>query len=294
MLETIPERSPSPLWDLSEEQRHAFLADIWADSVQCVDNPAQIDKPYWKFIIAHGDLNAWDSRKKLGFPVRSQNNAWVREPVFCFQRFGSTETRLPDGRIVYVAGEHEDGYDPDFYIYNDVVVVHGRGRVAEQADSDADSVYYPDSDMEQDPDYAEHVREMRAYRKREKLQNAASATGASPEDIEIYGYPTDVFPPTDFHTSTYIKDESSGREHIYIIGGLGGGDSPHRTATLTHRLDLQDYSIQRIETSGEAPPVLDSTNERRNAELDGDRIVVVDGADMYTLSLADTRWSRIR
>ncbi|PPD39831.1 MAG: hypothetical protein CTY16_18295 [Methylobacter sp.] len=30
---------------------------------------------------------------------------------------------MPDGRIIYIAGEHEDHYDPDFYIYNDVVVI---------------------------------------------------------------------------------------------------------------------------------------------------------------------------
>ena len=28
----------------------------------------------------------------------------------------------PDGRVVCVGGEHEDQYDPDFFIYNDVVV----------------------------------------------------------------------------------------------------------------------------------------------------------------------------
>ncbi|KAL0251565.1 hypothetical protein GEMRC1_000778 [Eukaryota sp. GEM-RC1] len=33
-----------------------------------------------------------------------------------------TETLLRDGRTVFIAGEHEDYYDPDFYIYNDVVV----------------------------------------------------------------------------------------------------------------------------------------------------------------------------
>jgi hypothetical protein len=31
-------------------------------------------------------------------------------------------TGLPDGRVVCIAGEHEDYYGPDFYIYSDVVV----------------------------------------------------------------------------------------------------------------------------------------------------------------------------
>jgi hypothetical protein len=43
-------------------------------------------------------------------------------PVWCAQRFGQSMTRLPDGRIVQIGGEHEDGYDPDFCIYNDVFV----------------------------------------------------------------------------------------------------------------------------------------------------------------------------
>jgi len=36
---------------------------------------------------------------------------------------------LDDGRSVYIAGEHEDSYDPDFYIYNDVTVVNSDGDV---------------------------------------------------------------------------------------------------------------------------------------------------------------------
>ena len=38
---------------------------------------------------------------------------------------GQPSVTLPDGREVYIAGEHEDHYDPDFYIYNDVVVMDG-------------------------------------------------------------------------------------------------------------------------------------------------------------------------
>lgn len=56
-------------------------------------------------------------------------------PVFCFRRFGRTVTQLPDGRVIYVGGEHEDWYDPDFCIYNDVVV--------ETLDGDYDIHIYP-------------------------------------------------------------------------------------------------------------------------------------------------------
>jgi hypothetical protein len=53
-------------------------------------------------------------------------------PVFCFRRFGRTETKLPNGRIVYIGGEHEDIYDPDLNIYNDVVVFVNRHGNLEQ------------------------------------------------------------------------------------------------------------------------------------------------------------------
>ena len=43
-------------------------------------------------------------------------------PVWCFSRFGTSLTELPDGRFVQIGGEHEDFYDPDFCIYNDVTV----------------------------------------------------------------------------------------------------------------------------------------------------------------------------
>jgi hypothetical protein len=36
-------------------------------------------------------------------------------------------TPLKDGRFVQIGGEHEDFYDPDFCIYNDVVVHDGKG-----------------------------------------------------------------------------------------------------------------------------------------------------------------------
>ena len=49
-------------------------------------------------------------------------------PYWSWQRFGRTSTPLPDGRVIHIAGEHEDSYDPDFCIYNDVVVEYPGGR----------------------------------------------------------------------------------------------------------------------------------------------------------------------
>jgi hypothetical protein len=48
-------------------------------------------------------------------------------PFWSWQRFGRTSTPLPDGRVIHIAGEHEDSYDSDFCIYNDVVVEYADG-----------------------------------------------------------------------------------------------------------------------------------------------------------------------
>lgn len=62
-------------------------------------------------------------------------------PVWCFDRFGQTRTALPDGRVICIGGEHEDYYDPDFHIYNDVIVVTPQG----QGDAQIEIYGYPKS-----------------------------------------------------------------------------------------------------------------------------------------------------
>jgi ankyrin repeat protein len=54
----------------------------------------------------------------------------AKAPVWCAQRFGQSITFLPDGRAVQIAGEHEDSYDRDFCIYNDVFVHHPDGTIS--------------------------------------------------------------------------------------------------------------------------------------------------------------------
>ncbi|KAL2167997.1 hypothetical protein VTG60DRAFT_532 [Thermothelomyces hinnuleus] len=276
-----------------EPPRDLFLVDLRANDTSFPHNPTKIDKPFWKYMISHGSEDAYSARVKFG--VRPSPERWGQEPIFCFQRFGRTETKLPDGRIVYIGGEHEDFYDPDFYIYNDVVVVHKAGSDAggESAATGAVDNSDWDSNSISDSELADYLRKRREEELGENLMNATSAAGADPADIDIYGYPTEVFPGTDFHTATYVREEGSdGKEYIYIIGGLGYITSPHRAATMTHRLDLQDYTIQRIETTGEAPPPLAGSKKEQKAQLHGDRIVYTVGSDTYVLSLADMRWSR--
>jgi len=52
----------------------------------------------------------------------------VPGPFWSWERFGRTTTALPDGRVIHVAGEHEDSYDPDFCIYNDIIVDYPSGQ----------------------------------------------------------------------------------------------------------------------------------------------------------------------
>lgn len=64
---------------------------------------------------------AWWARKRFGIEGGS--------PVWCFTRFGRSVTQLPFGALLYVGGEHEDWYDPDFCIYNDVVLEEADGTI---------------------------------------------------------------------------------------------------------------------------------------------------------------------
>jgi hypothetical protein len=85
---------------------------------RCGDaNPSELTNDLWTWLV-RTRLNAWQA-----------NQAWSGTPsteagpMWCFDRFGMSSTALPDGRTVHIAGEHEDHYDPDFHIYNDVVIV---------------------------------------------------------------------------------------------------------------------------------------------------------------------------
>ena len=86
-------------------------------------NPERLDVPLWAWLVQEG-CSAYTVNQLFDGPAACEAG-----PGWCFDRFGCSETVLPDGRVVHVAGEHEDHYDPDFFIYNDVVVQHPDGRV---------------------------------------------------------------------------------------------------------------------------------------------------------------------
>lgn len=85
-------------------------------------NPEIMEIDFWNAMVA-SDGGAWYARSLF-----NDKDALKDAPVWCFERFGMSITELPDGRIIEIAGEHEDSYDPDFCIYNEVVVHHPGGN----------------------------------------------------------------------------------------------------------------------------------------------------------------------
>ena len=166
-------------------------------------------------------------------------------PGWCFARYGQSKTRLPDGRIVLIGGEHEDYYDPDFFIYNDVVVGHPDG------------------------------------------------------EIEIFGYPKDVFPPTDFHSATLVGDR------IVILGNLGYPEARKLSLTQAFILDLASFAVTPVRTSGISPGWLHGHTATLSDDSgsilvshgkvirDGDDGSLVENIDDWRLQLADWRWEQL-
>jgi len=92
-------------------------------------NPERMDIAFWKAMVRSG-ATAYAARVAFhdtGDDHDSDSLEDPEEPVWCFHRFGKSITELPDGRIIEIGGEHEDSYDPDFCIYNEVFVHHGSG-----------------------------------------------------------------------------------------------------------------------------------------------------------------------
>lgn len=85
-------------------------------------NPTPTDNAVWQWLINSGN-SAY--RAATYFP-----GVAAKGPCWSFARFGQSKTALPDGRTVMIGGEHEDSYDADFCIYNDVVVKNTDGTFA--------------------------------------------------------------------------------------------------------------------------------------------------------------------
>lgn len=206
------------------------------------NNPERMDFPFWKDMIRTGG-NAYSARMMFN----DEDPFTKPGAVWCYERFGSSLTPLNDGRFVQIGGEHEDHYDPDFFIYNDVVIHDGKG------------------------------------------------------DFQIYGYPRDVFPPTDFHTATLCQDG------IYIVGCLGYIDQRRPGFTPVYRLTLESWKIEFVNTAGEMPGWIHNHRatyepERNAIRIAGGEIHVVANGEphlvpneqQFELDLIRLQWRRMR
>lgn len=196
-------------------------------------NPEQVDIPFWREQIRTGRSGFAAETRILG----ARRQICGGDPVWSFDRFGRSTTRLPDGRLVVIGGEHEDHSDPDFYIYADVTVIGTEGTVAH------------------------------------------------------YIYPEVVFPPTDFHTATLLDD------HILLIGALGYPDRRREGETQVLRLELSDFSIRAVETTGTAPGWLHRHRAIRaggGIEISGGRIEpgYRENPHRHRLDLSSMAWLR--
>jgi ankyrin repeat protein len=81
-------------------------------------NPDRLNNPFWDDMLRSG-LNGYGAAEAFHLVDFSYVS---EDPTWCAHRFGQSITSMPDGRTILIAGEHEDHYDPDFYIYNDVFV----------------------------------------------------------------------------------------------------------------------------------------------------------------------------
>ena len=190
-------------------------------------HPERVENALWEQAMPE-DWSGYHLRQHLGVELSGSHfredfsHSAYRDatpgPFWSWQRFGRTSTLLPDGRVIHIAGEHEDSYDSDFCIYNDVVVEHPGGR------------------------------------------------------REVFLYPKDVFPPTDFHSATLV-----GRE-IVLIGSLAYRDMRRVGETQILKLDTRTLRIEPAATTGEAPGWI----SRHLAERLGESSILVIGGMVQT------------
>ena len=235
--------------DISNEIRLSLLGVGDEESIEEIKHTKDKTAKFPRFGITNPEImknNFWEAMIRSGVDAYyarngDEKNIFAEASIWCYQRFGRTTTMLPDGRIIEIAGEHEDYYDPDFCIYNDVVVFDGQGN------------------------------------------------------FQIYGYPSDVFPPTDFHSATLVDN------YIYIIGSLGYQNEIIPGETPVYQLDYNTFQIQKIKTTGDKPGWI----SKHKAKFQQPSQIYISGGKIqtqkdyinnpvdYILNLTNFEWSRI-
>ncbi|KAL8822903.1 MAG: hypothetical protein Q9191_006374 [Dirinaria sp. TL-2023a] len=202
-------------------------------------NPSVMEKPYWKYVISRME-GASEVRETLSHDPFFQNIVSEhRGPQWCFDRYGMTFTRIPDGRLICIGGAHGGVDNPDHCVYNDVTVISAPppNHLVKTKEELCDPSDWSPPNDEEETVFVESKR----------------TSLLTPRCMAIYGYPTSVLPPVSFHTASYLVDPATGKECIFIIGGVGYTGSASHNQTDVYRLDLSDFSIHRLQTLGEPP-----------------------------------------
>ena len=216
----------------------ADLFEKWRSPKRGTGNPESMNNPVWEWLIKTR-LSAYQANALLNGPPSTQAG-----PCWCFDRFGQSRTELPDGHVALIGGEHEDYYDADFYIYNDLVL---------------------------------------------------TGDSAPPE---IYGYPLDAFPATDFHSATLID------KAVLLIGNLGYPEHRQAGTTQVLCLDLQTLGVSNIESTGDNPGWIHDhtatlTDDGSAILVRGGKVDLCDGTslieniDDWHLNVGTWRWERL-
>jgi len=108
------ERSPEWLLGCTPAEFAAAHAPRWG-----TENGEDITTAFHVAMI-ESNASAHSAASAFGLQRSFIDPSW--QHVWNVDRYGQSLTALPDGRIVQIGGEHEAGFDPDFFIYNDVIV----------------------------------------------------------------------------------------------------------------------------------------------------------------------------
>ena len=90
-------------------------------------------------------------------------------------------------------------------------------------------------------------------------------------DFDIYIYPKEVFPLTDFHTATLVAN------HIYIIGNCDPDDIREGYMPI-FRLDITTMKMEKIKSSGDTPGY---GIYKHKTDYDGVSTITVSGGERY-------------
>ena len=88
-------------------------------------NPELYNNPFYSYQI-NNKTSPYTFRMKHSLEFQPYEDS----PYFTFQRFGMTETKIKSKDFtIYIGGEYDDSYDPDFLIYNDVICKYDDGTI---------------------------------------------------------------------------------------------------------------------------------------------------------------------